>query len=103
MTKEETIQVLKSIEDRAVDFPNMTACDWVAIAAAKRHLSNYIDKSALITEIEKRRDKNSKNKLNLPAAFEDNYLIDYINNLQVKEVNLEQKIQRLLRYKISDN
>lgn len=40
MTKEETIKVLQSIEDRAVDFPYMTACDWVAIAAAKRHLSD---------------------------------------------------------------
>ena len=38
MTKQETIQVLQSIEDRAVDFPNMTECDWVAIASAKRHL-----------------------------------------------------------------
>lgn len=38
MTKEETIKVLQSIEDRAIDFPHMTACDWVAIAAAKRHL-----------------------------------------------------------------
>lgn len=43
MTKQETIQVLKSIEDRAVDFPYMTACDWVAIAAAKRHLENSIE------------------------------------------------------------
>ena len=40
MTKKETIQVLQSIEDRATDFPNMTACDWVAIAAAKRHLDD---------------------------------------------------------------
>lgn len=43
MTKEETIQVLQSIEDRAVKFPNMTACDWVAIAAAKRHLENSLE------------------------------------------------------------
>lgn len=40
MTKKETIQILQSIEDRAAEFPNMTACDWVAIAAAKRHLSD---------------------------------------------------------------
>lgn len=39
MTKQETIQVLQSIEDRAIEFPNMTECDWVAIAAAKRHLT----------------------------------------------------------------
>lgn len=43
MTKEETIKMLQSIEDRAVDFPYMTACDWVAIAAAKRHLENSIE------------------------------------------------------------
>lgn len=43
MTKDETIQILQSIEDRAVDFPYMTACDWVAIAAAKRHLTNSIE------------------------------------------------------------
>ena len=43
MTKKETIQVLQSIEDRAVDFPYMTAYDWVAIAAAKRHLENSLD------------------------------------------------------------
>lgn len=43
MTREETIKILHSIEDRAADFPNMTACDWVAIAAAKRHLKNSID------------------------------------------------------------
>ena len=42
MTKKETIQVLQSIENRAVDFPYMTACDWVAIAAAKRHLENSL-------------------------------------------------------------
>lgn len=39
MTKEEAIKVLQSIEDRAVDFPYMTACDWVAIGSAKRHLN----------------------------------------------------------------
>ena len=42
MTKEETIKVLQSIEDRAIDFPYMTASDWVAIAAAKRHLTNSL-------------------------------------------------------------
>jgi len=43
MTREETINVLQSIEDRATDFPYMTACDWVAIAAAKRHLENSLE------------------------------------------------------------
>lgn len=49
MTQEETIKVLQSIEDRAVDFPYMTACDWVAIAAAKRHLENSLE----VKEVEK--------------------------------------------------
>lgn len=40
MIIEEVIQTLHSIEDRSRDFPNMTGCDWVAIAAAKRHLSS---------------------------------------------------------------
>ena len=39
MIVEEVIKTLHSIEDRSGDFPNMTNCDWIAIAAAKRHLS----------------------------------------------------------------
>lgn len=38
MTVEDVIKALHNIEDRANDFPNMTDSDWVAIAAAKRHL-----------------------------------------------------------------
>ena len=53
MTKEETIEILHSIEDRAADFPNMTACDWVAIAAAKRHLKNSINVEEVKLEEEK--------------------------------------------------
>ena len=39
MTNKEIIEALESIESRAVDFPYMTANDWVAIAAAKRKLN----------------------------------------------------------------
>lgn len=53
-----------------------------------------IDKSALVVEIEKRREKNTKNKLNLVASFEDNYLLSFINTLEVKEVNLDKEIDR---------
>ena len=53
MTKEETIEILHSIEDRASDFPNMTAYDWVAIAAAKRHLKNSINVEEAKLEEEK--------------------------------------------------
>lgn len=45
MTIRETILTLHSIEDRAKDFPNMTDCDWVAIAAAKRHLSRLLSET----------------------------------------------------------
>ena len=47
----------------------------------------YIDKSALVAEIEKRRDKNARNKLNLAAAFEDNYLLSFLDTLEVKDAN----------------
>ena len=57
MTREETIKVLQSIEDRAVDFPCMTACDWVAIAAAKRHLTNISETTEV--DLEKRDIKNA--------------------------------------------
>ena len=56
MTREETIEILHSIEDRATDFPNMTACDWVAIAAAKRHLKNSINVEDAKLEEEKSED-----------------------------------------------
>ena len=47
-----------------------------------------IDKDKLAAEIEKRRSKNSKNKLNLAAAFEDNYLLSFLDTLEVEEVDL---------------
>lgn len=44
-----------------------------------------IDKDVLVTEIEQRRSKNAKNKLNLAASFEDNYLLSFINTLEAKD------------------
>ena len=59
-----------------------------------------IYKSTLIAQLEKRRDKNARNKLNLAAAFEDNYLISFIESIEVKEINessdLEQEIENEL-------
>ena len=59
-----------------------------------------IDKSTLIAELEKRRDKNARNKLNLAAAFEDNYLISFLESIEVKEIkessDLEEEIDREL-------
>ena len=39
MTAKEIIQGLESIESRSIDFPYMSASDWVTIAAAKRKLN----------------------------------------------------------------
>jgi hypothetical protein len=36
-----------------------------------------------VDEIERRRKKNARNKLNLAAAFEDNYLLSFIDTLEV--------------------
>ena len=56
-------------------------------------MAQYIDKSAVVAEIERRRKSNSKNKLNLPAAFEDNYLLSFLDTLEVKEVDLNKEIE----------
>ena len=66
MTKQETIQVLQSIEDRAVKFPNMTDCDWVAIAAAKRHLENSLEVKEV--DLEKEID-NWYNTVGIPVGI----------------------------------
>lgn len=55
---------------------------------------HYIDKDRIVAEIERRRSRNSRNKLNLAAAFEDNYLLSFIDTLEVKEVGLEKEIRR---------
>ena len=67
-------------------------------------MEQYISKSALIAEIEKRRSKNARNRLNLAAAFEDNYLLSFLNTLEVKEVDLEKEIEEVKHiYKVDDN
>lgn len=58
MTKEQTIQMLESIEERCADFPYMTSQDWVTIAAAKRHLNECIYKEMM--EEEKREELKNK-------------------------------------------
>ncbi len=49
-------------------------------------MAQYINKSAVVAEIERRRDKNARNKLNLAASFEDNYLLSFLDTIEVKEV-----------------
>lgn len=63
-------------------------------------MEQYISKSALVAEIEKRRSKNAKNKLNLAAAFEDNYLLSFLDTLEMKEVDLE-KLGEIARHLIA--
>ena len=46
-------------------------------------MKKYISLDVLVAEVEKRRDKNTRNKLNLAAAFEDNYLLSFIDTLTV--------------------
>ena len=60
-------------------------------------MEQYIKKSAIEAEIKKRRSRNSRNKLNLAAAFEDNYLLSFINTLESKEVDLEKEVEVALK------
>ena len=62
-------------------------------------MEQYIDKSALAAEIERRRSKNARNKLNLAAAFEDDYLLSFLNTLEVKEVDFETEWKKYFEYK----
>ena len=55
-------------------------------------MEQYIRKTAVVAEISKRREKNKKNKLNLAAAFEDNYFLSFIDSLEVKDVDLDKEI-----------
>ena len=55
-------------------------------------MTQYIDKSVVVAEILKRQERNKRNKLNLAAAFEDNYLLSFLDTLKVKEMDLEKEI-----------
>lgn len=50
-------------------------------------MGKYIDKDEVVTEIKKRRSKNARNKLNLAASFEDNYLLSFLDTLEEKDVD----------------
>lgn len=55
-----------------------------------------IDKDKVAAEIKKRRDKNARNKLNV-AAFEDNYLLSFLNTIDVKkDVDLKEDVDKIL-------
>ncbi len=59
-------------------------------------MEQYIPKDALVAELKKRRDKNARNKLNLAAAFEDNYLLSFLDTLEVKEVDMDRAARHYL-------
>lgn len=64
-------------------------------------MAQYIDKDALVAKIKRRRSRNSRNKLNIAAAFEDNYLLSFIDSLEVKEsisVDLEKELDEWMKY-----
>ena len=52
----------------------------------------YISKSALVAEIERRRESNAKERY-FGRLVEDNYFLDFIDTLEVKEVNLEKEAE----------
>ena len=47
---------------------------------------HYIDKDALVAEIKRRRESNTKEKF-FGRLVEDNYFLDFLNTLEVKEVD----------------
>ncbi len=51
-------------------------------------MKQYIDKDKVVAEIKRRRSKNANNKLNLVASLEDNYLLSFLDTLELKEVDL---------------
>ena len=51
----------------------------------------YISKSALVAEINRRRESNAKERY-FGRLVEDNYFLDFLDTLEVKEVDLEKEI-----------
>lgn len=56
-------------------------------------MAQYINKVALVAEIEKRKQKNHKKCTpeGRGAYYEDGFILDIINSLEVKEVGLEEE------------
>lgn len=59
-------------------------------------MKQYIDKSALVAEIKSRMKRNQKTLTRDASAayYEDGFIIDIINSLEVKEVDLDKEIQQ---------
>lgn len=56
----------------------------------------YINKSALVAEIERRKEINKYRDTN-DSLFEDEAMLSFINTLEVKEVDLEKEIDNQIR------
>ena len=50
-------------------------------------MEQYIPKDALVAEIERRRESNAKDRY-FGRLVEDNYFLDFLDTLEVKEVEL---------------
>ena len=53
-----------------------------------------VDKSALVAEIERRRESNAKDRY-FGRLVEDNYFLNFIDTLEVKEVDLNEEIDKV--------
>ena len=58
-------------------------------------MTEYIPKSTLVAEIEKRRESNAKERY-FGRLVEDNYFLDFLDILEVKEVDLEKELKSFL-------
>ena len=54
-------------------------------------MEQYISKSALVAEIERRRESNAKDRY-FGRLVEDNYFLDFLNTLEVKELPIWEKV-----------
>ena len=61
-------------------------------------MAKYIPLDALLAEIDKRRESNAKEKF-FGRLVEDNYFLDFLNTLEVKEVNLEKEAEMFVQTK----
>lgn len=55
-------------------------------------MEQYISKSALVAEIKRRRESNAKERY-FGRLVEDNYFLDFLDSLEVKEVEEESYVK----------
>ena len=59
---------------------------------------HLIDKDALVAEVKRRRESNAKERY-FGRLVEDNYFLDFLDTLEVKEVDLEDSVKETLAQK----